>query len=268
MKNSNVLLPVVIVTLTGITLLLSARHENTHAAERDAVVKAAAPLVEGGGAIESTAQPTEAARPAKTPNPVNLSYGLDEIARMIEAGIQPEVMEAFIDNSTIAYAPNARDIVHLHELGAPPRVVASVIRHGGRLREQGTREFKESQATLSRQATAAASLAAYTLVAAQPVQPAAVTCNSYTYAYPAVVRPDYPVYGYAGPQYAGYRRYNYSYPRYGFQRHYFPTYYSSCRPYTTYNHSAPRFVRPAVTVGFNALRYCRPGVGLRVGIRL
>jgi hypothetical protein len=264
MKNSNVLLPTVIAMLTGITLLLSARHENTNAVD-DAVVDAAALPAQEGDVIESTAQPTEAARQARTPNAAKLSYGLDEIARMVEVGIQPEVMEAFIDNSTVAYAPNAADIVYLRELGAPPGVLASLIRHGGRLREEGIREFKESQATLSRQASAAASPADYNMFPAQTVQPAAVSYNTYTY--PALVRPDYPIYGYAGPQYACFPRYNYSYSRYGLQRQYFPAYYNSCRPYSTYNYCAPRFIRSSFPVGFRALRSCRPGTGLRVGIR-
>ena len=268
MKNSNVLLPVVIVTLTGITLLLGARHENTNAAEREAVVNAAAPLAEAGDVVESTFQPTEAARRVMTPNPAKLSYGLDEIARIVEAGVQPEVVEAFIDNSTIAYAPNAGDIVHLHELGAPSQVIAAVIRHGGRLREQGIREFKEAQATPSRQVAAVGTAPVVYATAEQPAQLAAVTYNTCTCAHPAVVRPDYPVYGYAGLQYASYPRCNYSYSRYSVRRHCYPTFFSSCRPYTTYNYCAPRFIRPAVTVGFSSYRYCRPGMGLRLGTRL
>jgi len=267
MKNPSVLLPVVIVTLTGVTLLLSARHENTSAADSPTAAPTPVSLHEGG-VTESTSRRAQAADPAPAAKPIRLSYGLDEIAKMVEAGVQPEVVEAFIDNSTIAYAPNAEDVVQLHKLGTPSQVVSAVIRHGGKLREQGIKEFKESQATLSQQATAAAiSPAVYAPVAAPSVQPASVTYNTYAYAYPAVVGSGYPVQGYAGPKYVCYPRPSYWHPRYCFPRHYFPTHYSYCLPYSTYNYCAPRHARFGVSLGFSPYR-CRPGAGLRVGLRL
>lgn len=264
MKNSSVLLPVAIATLTGVTLLLSARHENTHAADSPAAPPIPVSPHEDR-LIGSTGQRVEAAEPAATAKPIKLSYGLEEIAKMVEAGVQPEVVEAFIDNSTVAYAPNAEDVVQLHKLGASSRVVAAVIRHGGRLREQG-KEFKESQATLSQPASqgmaAAIAPAAYAPAAAPSVQPASIT---YAYAYPAVVGVGYPIQDYAGPR--CYPRPNYWYPRYCFPRHYYPTYYSSCRPYATHNYCAPRHARFGASVGFSSYR-CRPGAGPRVGFRL
>ncbi|HKS37212.1 MAG TPA: hypothetical protein VJW76_08495 [Verrucomicrobiae bacterium] len=265
MKNSSVLLPVVIATLTGVTLLLSARHGNTHAADSPAAPPIPVSLPEDSVIGATGQQRAEAAGPAATAKPNKLSYGLDEIAKMVEAGVPPEVVEAFIDNSTIAYAPNAEDVVQLHKLGASSRVVAAVIRHGGRLREQGIREFKESQATLSQPAQrTAVTPAVYAPVAAPSVQPESITYNNYAYAYPAVVGPGYSIQGYAGLRRLCYPRPNYWYPRYSFPRHYFPTRYSSFRPYATYNYCAPRHARFGVSAGFGR---CRPGADLRVGLR-
>jgi len=265
MKNSSALLPVVIATLTGVTLLLSARHENTPAADSPATPPIPVSSPEES-VIASTGQRAEVAGPAATAKPGKLSYGLDEIAKMVEAGVPPEVVEAFIDNSTIAYAPNAEDVVRLHKLGASSRVVAAVIRHGGRLREQGIREFKESQATLSQPAPQGMAAAITPAVYAPSVQPASITYNNYAYAYPAAVGLGYPIQGYAGARRLCYPRLNYWPARYCFPRRYFPT-YSSCRPHATYKYCAPQHARFGMSVGFGSYR-CRPGAGLRVGIRL
>src|SRR3989442_963628 len=129
MKNQPMLLPVAIVALTGVTLLLSARQQN----EKTAGNPPSAPLVSGApntGTVDPPPPALDPGRPVKAVKSIQLSYGLDEIAKMVQAGVEPEVVQAFIENSAIAYAPNGGDVVHMHELGAPSQVVAALIRHG------------------------------------------------------------------------------------------------------------------------------------------
>jgi hypothetical protein len=255
MKNQRVLLPFVIVTLTGVTLLLSARQEN--AKPTDSLAAVASPQTVPAETPDPPAPPSDP--PAKVSKAVKLSYGLDEIAKMIEAGVDPEVVQAFIESSTIAYAPTAEDIVHLRELGAPSPVVAALIRHGGKLRERGIQESRAVQAQLSQPSTPAVACA--TTVAPQP---AAVNYNTFNYAYPTVAYPAYTGCNYIAPRYVCYPRYSYAYPQHCFSRHYFPTYYSSCSPFARYGYYAPRF---GVSVGFGSYRFCHTGPRFRASFR-
>jgi hypothetical protein len=267
MKNEAVLLPIAIVALTGVTLLLSARQQNEIATES----VAAAPAVDQASPADAAVPPPDPATPAEPANtvrPAKLSYGLDEIAKMIEAGVDPEVVQTFIENSTIAYGPNAEDIVHLRELGAPSSVVAALIRHGGKLRERGLQESRAVQTQFSQPSTPAVHYTATSAAVAAPApQPASVTYNTFNYSYPTVAHAAYPTWHYAAPPYVCYPRYSYAYPRYHFPRHYFATHYSSCRPFIGYGYHAPRFVRFGVGVGYGSYRFCRPAPRFHVGVR-
>src|SRR6266511_221141 len=266
MKNQPLLLPTVIVTFTGVTLMLSAQQETDKAADRPS----AAPIAAPAPATEATDPPPEAPglnRPARAATSAKLAYGLDEIAKMVAAGVDPEVVQAFIEHSTIAYAPNADDIVQLRELGAPSPVIASLIRHGGQLRERGIQESKAAQAQLSQPSTPALNCAApSSSVNAFTAPPASVTYNVFNSSYPSAAYPVYPTYRCSAPGYVCYPRYSYSYPRYYFPRHYFPSYYNTCYPFADYRCYAPRFVRYGVAVGLGSHRFCRPVPSFHAGI--
>lgn len=266
MKNHPMLLPVVLVALTGLTLLLSARQEKEKSA---ATPSSATEVMEAANAdtVDPLAPALDPDQPVAPVKSVRLSYGLDEIAKMVQAGVDPDVVQAFIENSAIAYSPNAGDIVHLHELGAPSHVVAGLIRHGGKLRERGIQESKEVQAKLSRSATLPTAYpAAYSSVSEQPSRPASVTCNTFYYTSPSVAYADYPIYGEAVRRYVCFPRYGFSYPRYYYSRHYFPTYHRAWRPFSSYYYCPPRFVRYGVGPGSH--RLFRTRAAFCAGIRL
>src|SRR5881628_1205458 len=105
MKDQPMLLPVAIVALTVVTLLLSARQQNEKATGNPPP----APLVSEApktGMVDPPPPALDPGRPVKAAKSIQLSYGLDEIAKMVEAGVEPEVVQAFIENSAIVYAPN------------------------------------------------------------------------------------------------------------------------------------------------------------------
>jgi hypothetical protein len=92
----------------------------------------AAPAVPPGSIIITKATATNAppatnvvgAPPA---GPPTLSPALSEVVRLLEANVGQDVLMAYITNSTIPFNVGANEIVYLHDLGAPPAVITTLI---------------------------------------------------------------------------------------------------------------------------------------------
>jgi hypothetical protein len=104
-----------------------------------------------------------------------LSFGLDDVVKMVQSGVAPDVILTYIDNSTVAYYATAEDVVQLHEAGVPSQITAALIRHGGKLRAQQAQVAREIQTAVAPPATPNYS-SAYSY-AEQPAQPTYVTYN-------------------------------------------------------------------------------------------
>jgi hypothetical protein len=198
------------------------------------------------GLPEALIVPGERSAATQEPAPVKLSFGVDDIVKMVQRGVELEIVLTYIENSTIPYYLKAEEIVYLHDLGVPSTIVTALIRHGGNLRKE--------QAQIARQTAASwGSVSTQTAGDATVSQPAQ---TSYTYnysvaSYPACVSPPSyvdtaPVYNpfpYRGsylhrPYFRSYLRY----PRYGFYPRYYwhrPGYVSV--GYHGYYRTSPRY---------------------------
>ncbi|TAL07284.1 MAG: hypothetical protein EPO07_00485 [Verrucomicrobia bacterium] len=145
-----------------------------------------------------------------------LSYGLDEIAKLNKAGTDQSVIVAYVENSPTAYRATADDIIQLREAGVSSAVLTAIMRHGSELRARAA----QSQ-------TATATVAA---------QPAVVAAPAFTYVAPEVYSPPTVSVVYVG----SYPSYGCSYGWYGYSGCYGYPRYSSCY-YPRFNACYPRF---------------------------
>ena len=188
-------------------------------------------------------QPAAATEPAAAPLPktngmkkatqsARLSFGVDEVVKMYQSGVDTDVIVNYIENSSVPYHLNAEEIVHLHDIGVPSQIITTLIRHGAKVQQQANAASALIQQKATEEAKAAS---AYVnpyppAVYAQP--PPVVTYNytypQYVYAgYPSYY--SYPGYCYTSPfyisfGYPGYRHFYYhggfrSFLRFGFGGH-------------------------------------------------
>src|SRR5438034_7908622 len=155
-----------------------------------------------------------------------LSFGLDDVVKLVKSGVGSEVVLTYINNSLVPYSLTATDVIHLHELGVPSEITAAAIRHGGQLRAQQAAVNKANQASNAQQPTPPTP---YSAPVAMP-PPAAPLYNNPGYVYPDVDY-FYPTYSYVAypsfdfsysvPFYFGHYRYPYHYYR-GFAHYPYP----------------------------------------------
>lgn len=143
-----------------------------------------------------------------TPAHTELSYGIDEIVKMIDAGVDTATIEAYIQSSPTAYNPSAEDVIQLHERGVPSPIITALIRHGKALREK----FAQSQSVSPAQPQQPPPANYGNSQPAQPTYVPAPVRETYYYTYPnysyPVYYPYYPSYSYV---YASPLYYNYSF---------------------------------------------------------
>ena len=212
MKNRTTLYLASLAVMTGSTLVLAAIETNKG---------------QNGGTATETRTVTQEAPAVAPKGTVKLSFGLDDVVKMVQSGVTTDVILTYVENSTVAYYTTAEDIVQLHELGVPSQITAAMIRHGGKLRAEQAKAAK---------AVAVAPAATYTSASSQAVQPASVT---YNYSYPAY--PYYPAYSYAYPAYS-----YYTYPSFYFS-YSSPFYFRNYYPYR-YNHFFPHQFHSGIRV--------------------
>ena len=63
------------------------------------------------------------------PEMLNPSPALAEVIKLIQAGVSEDVLMAYITNSTEAFDISSSDILYLHDLGAPPAMITTMIQH-------------------------------------------------------------------------------------------------------------------------------------------
>jgi len=126
----------------------------------------------------------------------NLSPPVLEVVRMSDAGADATVLQAFVENSAVAYNLRAEEIIYLHDHGIATSVVTAMLQHGASLREQAAtaQAAAASQSAPAQPEPAAPAVSNY---ATPPLTPAYAASPSY--GYPAY----YPSYAYAYP-YAAY----------------------------------------------------------------
>lgn len=179
------------------------------------------------------ADPTQPA-PARKSSP-----GVQEILKMIQAKVDPEIIKTYVKNSPTAYSLMADEIIDLQKQGVPDEVVTAMIQHGAELRARAP------QALPSPTVPPATGVPA-TQYAPTPAPYAYPSSPGYTGDYG-----DYgtPYYDFSTPYYAGYAGYpwyySYSYPYYNYWWWssygypwfgYYPYYYGYNRYHHGYGH--------------------------------
>jgi len=204
-----------LVTLAGAMVgaaPLSAKAE----LEKQKDTSGAAPVAnefKSNNSTRKTAYSIEAGQTRTQPEDVKFSAGISEIVKMVKSDTDAAVIQAYVENSPIAYYPSAEEIIYLHQLGAPPAIVSALIRHGGELRARAAQAYKENQnrnpqpnspTVVAPAAQAPSSVAAYN------------SYPDYGYSYPAYSYGAYPYYSYPYYSYSYWSPfyYAYSYPRY------------------------------------------------------
>jgi hypothetical protein len=224
---------VTLALMTFATLFSALRSEpaNPNTLSSDAAVSPAQPPLATEPAAAPSANTTgikKAAQPAK------LSFGVDEVVKMHQGGVEAGVILNYIENSSVPYHLSAEEVVRLRDIGVPSQVITTMIRHGAKVQQQQNAATAVIQQKATEEARAAsANFNPYS--APDYSQPAPVV--NYTYAYPTYVNA-YPAYVYPRyyPSYYSY----YSYPRYCYSSPYYYRYgypgYRYCYPYGGYGH--------------------------------
>jgi len=231
MKKPSSIFCVTLALMTVATRLIAARSEPTKTSPESSDVSL------------SPTQPAAATEPAAAPSAktngikksaqsARLSFGVDEVVKMYQGGVETDVVLNYIENSSVPYHLSAEEVVHLHDIGVPSQIITTLIRHGAKVQQQANAASALIQQKATEEAKAAS---AYVnpyppAVYAQP--PPVVT---YNYTYPQYVYAGYPsYYSYPGYYYTspfyfsfgypGYRHFYYhggfrSFPRFGFGGH-------------------------------------------------
>ena len=186
-------------------------------------------------------QPPAATEPAATPSPktngikkadqpARLSFGVEEVVKMYQGGVETDVVLNYIENSSVPYHLSAEEVVHLHDIGVPSPIITTLIRHGAKVQQQAN----AASALIQQKATEEAKAASAYVNPYPPAvyaQPTPVVTYNYTYpqyvyaGYPSYY--SYPGYCYTSPfyfsfGYPGYRHFYggfRSFPRFGFGGH-------------------------------------------------
>jgi hypothetical protein len=147
---------------------------------------------------------------APTTQNLTLAYGVGEVVKMYQGGINKDVIVNYINNTALAYHLSADGIIYLQGLGMPQEITKAMILRDGQLQQQQQQAMQQ-------------------FYQQQPVPPPGAMPNGYGYgegqpppqvATPStpppdvtVVGSDYPVYD-AGYPYYGYYGYPYYWPGY------------------------------------------------------
>jgi hypothetical protein len=132
-----------------------------------------------------TAQPTSVTVLAERLKTVNVSPSIREIVKMADAGMDAAVLEAFIENSPIAYSPRPDELIYLHEHGVGSPVITAMIQHGAKMREQMVQAAPVAQPSPPTAAPQVQAPAPTYVV--QTPTPTIVESPSYVYSSPSVV---------------------------------------------------------------------------------
>ena len=80
-----------------------------------------------GLAQPDTSAPAEhAPAPAVAAEPVHFSPGIRDILKLLEAKVEPSVINSYIKSSTVAYNPTATEIIALKEHGGSDDIIMAL----------------------------------------------------------------------------------------------------------------------------------------------
>lgn len=194
------------------------------------VVLLALPGLPAFGVVAETPAETPATNPASTEVApaapavplARFSAGLQEIVRMVDAKVDPEVIKAYIKNSAVPYSPTAGEIIALKKKGVPDDIVTALLQHGADVRAQ-------------------AAIASPPMSAAPAAVPYGAAPGAYPYDYADYGSPYYDPYPYGYSYPYNYWWYSYGYPWGGFYSPFFFVDGFGHRHFRDFDHHFDRF---------------------------
>jgi hypothetical protein len=67
-----------------------------------------------------------------------MSKGIQEILKMVDAGVSKEVIKVYVEAASVAYNPNGADMIALKEHGVPDEVTIALLKRSAALRQMMT----------------------------------------------------------------------------------------------------------------------------------
>jgi hypothetical protein len=207
MKDRSSTFRIALAAITATAVLLSASWS---ASAQNASTPNASPTTANpsgvfpGPGTPGTTTFTPASGGAATSQNLTLSYGVGEVVKMYQGGINKDVIINYINNTSFAYKLTADGIIYLQSLGMPQEITKAMILRDGQLQQQGMQQPYPQY------------------YSGQPAPPPGVPPNGYAAGQPppqvatpstpppdvTVIGSDYPVYD------AGYPYYYSAYPYY------------------------------------------------------
>jgi hypothetical protein len=169
---------------------------------------ATAPTATGGKA----GNPAKPAAPADKPS---LSGGIEDVLKMVDAGVSKDVIKTYIENSAIDYNLNAADIIALKERAVTDDITTALVKRGAEVRAQGGQAGGSAAVAQAAPDAAGPNSAPPAYAAVNPgyaiLDPESHDYWWYYYAYPRTLAyanqrlySSYPGFGYSSPYVYGY----------------------------------------------------------------
>lgn len=110
--------------------------------------------------IQKSESPTHAASQweAKETAATKFSVGIDEILKMVEAGVSKDVIKTFIENSPVPYNLSASDLIALKSRGVTDDLTTALMKRGAVMRTQANQAVADPTSTEPRASASGTSL--------------------------------------------------------------------------------------------------------------
>ena len=136
MKTRLIIATIPVMVVGGMILFLGCGAQTQKAGHAETGSSLSAATVAAiPAATNLTAAPAEAV-PKIVTAPPKLSPGVDEIVQLAQAGVGDEVLQAYIENSPVAYKLDVEQILYLHDLGLSAETIAAMVRRSQSLQDR------------------------------------------------------------------------------------------------------------------------------------
>lgn len=146
---------------------------------------------------DSSAPLEHAPAPAVASEPVHFSPGVRDVLKLLDAKVEPSVINSYIKSSTVAYNPTATEIIALKEHGVSDDIIMALLQRGAEVRTQLAHSVQTAPSGAPNSVQPPYS-PDYMQSAPDSYPAAADYGSTYSYGYPYY---SYPYYGYSGYPY-------------------------------------------------------------------
>jgi hypothetical protein len=146
--------------------------------------------------LAADATPTAAPPPANAPVP-GVAFGVSEVIKMYQGGINKDVIENYIANTSLPFHLSADNIIYLQNLGMPQEITKALLQRDSQMQQQSAMAYQQQQQQPPPQMMPPPNQAV--AVPSSPPPPVTYASADYSAGYPAPYYDyGYPYYGYYG----------------------------------------------------------------------